>query len=169
MGVLEFRTDPSDPTRVILRGDARSADLKALAAAAAEVLRGSGSVVLSVDDLDAAGPSFVTLLNDLAASVPSGGRPVVLEMPSEGVDGFAVASLSQAVRVERTAPPVVPRTPAAAPRTVVSPTAGAPRREGPGFVTSYGTGRHCSVAGCPTTLSRYNQGDRCAEHRDFRR
>src|SRR5205823_12224694 len=42
---------------------------------------------------------------------------------------------------------------------------GVPRREGRGYVTSYGTGRPCATRGCGTTLSRYNDGDRCNVHR----
>jgi hypothetical protein len=44
------------------------------------------------------------------------------------------------------------------------PSAGAPRREGRGFISSFGAGRTCAVADCPTILSRYNERTRCSVH-----
>ena len=41
---------------------------------------------------------------------------------------------------------------------------GMARREGRGFVASYGQGRRCAASGCPTTLSRYNRHSVCWLH-----
>ena len=41
---------------------------------------------------------------------------------------------------------------------------GTARREGRGFVSSYGTGRTCAASGCLTELSRYNDRDVCFSH-----
>ena len=42
---------------------------------------------------------------------------------------------------------------------------GVARKEGRGFVTSYGNGRCCASAGCTTTLSRYNDDTMCWLHK----
>jgi len=41
---------------------------------------------------------------------------------------------------------------------------GVARREGRGFVTSYGEGRSCASSGCTTALSRYNSDSQCWLH-----
>ena len=41
---------------------------------------------------------------------------------------------------------------------------GVARREGRGFVSSYGEGRTCRASGCETKLSRYNDDDVCWAH-----
>lgn len=41
---------------------------------------------------------------------------------------------------------------------------GSPRREGRGFVLSFGSKRICEAPGCPTKLSRYNESTRCSVH-----
>jgi hypothetical protein len=43
-------------------------------------------------------------------------------------------------------------------------TPGTPRREGRGFVPSFGTGRTCGSSGCETKLSRYNDKTMCWVH-----
>jgi hypothetical protein len=45
-------------------------------------------------------------------------------------------------------------------------TSGVARRTGPGHIASYGEGRVCSVRGCSTHLSRYNDGALCSTHRE---
>jgi hypothetical protein len=45
-------------------------------------------------------------------------------------------------------------------------TPGTPRREGRGFVSSYGTDRQCDEPGCETVLSRYNDKGRCGVHEE---
>ena len=47
--------------------------------------------------------------------------------------------------------------------------AGVARREGRGFVDSYGQGRMCLASGCGTVLSRYNDDDVCWAHEQVRR
>lgn len=41
---------------------------------------------------------------------------------------------------------------------------GSARREGRGFISSFGAGRTCAVADCTTALSRYNDKAMCALH-----
>ena len=45
-----------------------------------------------------------------------------------------------------------------------TPTPGTPRREGRGFVDSYGQDRICAAAGCQTRLSQYNGRTTCGVH-----
>ena len=52
----------------------------------------------------------------------------------------------------------------AAHATPPEPAAGEGRRGGRGHITSYGAGRRCSVAGCQTILSVYNDTATCAGH-----
>ena len=40
------------------------------------------------------------------------------------------------------------------------------RREGRGFITSFGKDRACSAPDCTTVLSRYNDATRCFIHDD---
>jgi hypothetical protein len=54
---------------------------------------------------------------------------------------------------------------ATAPRpSRATPTPGTPRREGRGFVDSYGQDRICAAAGCTTRLSQYNGRTVCGVH-----
>jgi hypothetical protein len=69
---------------------------------------------------------------------------------NEGQD----ANLSAAP--SRTATAVAPTRPAPRPGTA--------RREGRGFVDSYGGGRICTVPGCSTRLSQYNGRTVCGVH-----
>jgi hypothetical protein len=43
-------------------------------------------------------------------------------------------------------------------------TPGTPRREGRGYVPSFGAGRTCGTSGCETVLSRYNDKPTCWLH-----
>jgi hypothetical protein len=45
-----------------------------------------------------------------------------------------------------------------------TPTPGTRRREGRGFIDSFGGGRVCSAPGCNASLSRYNENTQCALH-----
>ena len=47
---------------------------------------------------------------------------------------------------------------------LVEPEAGVVRREGRGYIDSFGQGRSCSVPTCATVLSRYNEKDVCWAH-----
>jgi hypothetical protein len=54
---------------------------------------------------------------------------------------------------------------ATAPRpSRATPTPGTARREGRGFVDSYGQDRICAAAGCTTRLSQYNGRTVCGVH-----
>jgi hypothetical protein len=46
---------------------------------------------------------------------------------------------------------------------------GVARREGRGFVDSFGAGRVCSADGCETVLSKYNDDTVCWAHERARR
>jgi len=54
------------------------------------------------------------------------------------------------------------------PKTEI-PTPGTARREGRGFVPSFGDGRMCDVESCTTVLSRYNDAPRCWLHEEHAR
>jgi hypothetical protein len=45
-----------------------------------------------------------------------------------------------------------------------TPSPGTPRREGRGFVDSYGQDRVCAATGCATRLSQYNGRSVCGVH-----
>ena len=47
-----------------------------------------------------------------------------------------------------------------------TPAPGVRRRDGRGFIDSFGEGRTCVAAGCTTQLSRYNERNVCATHDD---
>ncbi|HVM51809.1 MAG TPA: hypothetical protein VM262_01305 [Acidimicrobiales bacterium] len=44
------------------------------------------------------------------------------------------------------------------------PSPGAARREGRGYISSFGAGRSCREPSCPTILSRYNEKETCWLH-----
>lgn len=166
MGELRISIDQGDRARVCLRGDGRGADFGAFEDAAKTILATAPSrLVVDLDGLSAADAALVAALNGVARHAAVSGGVVAVEVPVGVLDWLAEAPLEQGVRLERTDAPLPRRTePAAvrAPRAAPSP--GVPRREGQGFVTSYGDGRACAEPGCGTTLSRYNNHDRCAVH-----
>lgn len=48
------------------------------------------------------------------------------------------------------------------------PAPGVRRRDGRGYIDSFGEGRICVTPGCATKLSRYNERSVCATHDDSR-
>ena len=165
MGELAISIDDSDRTRLCVRGDGRGADYGVFEDAAKEILDAAPArLVVDLDGLSAADNSLVSALNCIARHAAPSGTTIAVEIPIGALDWLAQSSLEQAVRVERTDAPLQRAEPAPvrAPRPI--PSAGAPRREGQGFVTSYGNGRPCAEPGCTTTLSRYNNHDRCSVH-----
>jgi hypothetical protein len=44
------------------------------------------------------------------------------------------------------------------------PAPGVRRRDGRGYIDSFGEGRTCSAPDCVTKLSRYNEHDVCSTH-----
>jgi hypothetical protein len=157
--------DDRDASRLQLRGDAVSADVHAVLEAAVLVLDASTSrLVVDVRGVTSAGASLVTLLNDLAAHAASLRRTLSLEVPDDAA-WLASASLHPAIQVERTSLLQVARTrrPAAVTRGGGA-SDGVARRDGRGFVASYGERRPCARSGCSTTLSRYNSGALCGLH-----
>ena len=166
MGKLQVSIDENDRARLSLRGDGRNADYGVFEAKAADILVASASgVVVDLDGLAEADTSLIAALNAIARRAATLGRTVAVEVPIGCLDWLSGSELDREVRVERTAAPIGRRSepvPARVLRNAPSP--GAPRREGPGFVTSYGGGRICATSGCTTALSRYNNHDHCAVH-----
>ena len=166
MGEFRISSDPTDNTRLRLHGSVSRAAVGSIKEAAAEVLttRRRG-VVLELDGVSGIGRDFTLVVNEIARRAAVDGQTVTLEVPVDALDRLDRASLHAAVHIEPTAPPVGPAAKRPAAAVASRPTPGAPRREGAGFVTSYGSGRACATPGCTTTLSRYNDSDRCTLHR----
>jgi hypothetical protein len=166
MGQLQVSIDGSDRARLRLRGDGRGADFGAFEDAAMTILASSPSrLVVDLDGLSAADTALVVALNGLARHAATSGSGIAVEVPVGALDWLTEAPLEQGVRVERTDAPIQARSePAPIRATRTAPSPGAPRREGQGFVTSYGDGRPCAEPGCTTKLSRYNNHDRYGVH-----
>jgi hypothetical protein len=166
MADMHISIDDGDRARLCVRGDGRGADFGPFELAAKAILEASPSrLVVDLDGLSAADKGLVSALNGIARHAASTGTAIAVEVPVGALDWLAQADFEQGVRVERTDVPLQPRVesaPVRAPRATPSP--GAPRRDGPGFVTSYGENRACAEPGCETTLSRYNDHDRCGVH-----
>lgn len=162
MGELSISADKAHAARLRLSGDASGADVQAVRDAAAAALDGStAELILDVNDVTAIGTPFLDLLRELAALASRLQRSIVLEVPEAGVSWWSTP-ISPAIRIEptRTAAWAAVKTKPA----VVAAEQGAPRREGAGYVTSYGPGRRCAAPGCTTTLSRYNGDPMCWIH-----
>jgi hypothetical protein len=157
--------EAGDPSVLRLRGRLGRADAAALDAAAAEVVAaGRGPLVIDIVDITGDAAEVVEVLNGVAANRIPKGAVLSLRVAATGVP-FANGSLHPAILVEPMAvvPTATPRAPSATvPKEEASP--GALRREGRGFVASYGTGRRCDVPGCDTELSRYNERNVCFSH-----
>jgi len=128
-------------------------------------------VVLDLSEVDVAGASLFATVDAAAAAAAALGRRLMLRGSHADLARIPQATLAR-VHVEptaalRIAARVEPGPERPARRDAASP--GAPRREGAGFVSSYGQGRRCAVNGCPTMLSRYNPKDVCANHVSTRR
>lgn len=81
------------------------------------------------------------------------------------VDWPAAPSLRTAIRNKRDRlAQIATKTPRVVLSVVDGTVDGVARREGRGFVASYGRGRRCSAIGCSTTLSRYNSHSVCWLH-----
>lgn len=50
------------------------------------------------------------------------------------------------------------------PTSETGPGPGVRRRDGRGYIDSFGEGRVCSTPGCSTKLSRYNEHNVCSSH-----
>jgi len=168
MSDLRITPDPTDDTRLRLEGQASRAAVAAIRKAVSEVLatRRRG-VVLELDGLAGIGRGFANAMNEIAHRAGAGadGQTVTLEVPAESIDLLDFVPRDPALRIEHTAPLAAPAAQRSTPVARHSPELGKPRREGAGFVTSYGSGRPCASVGCATTLSMYNFSDRCAIHR----
>lgn len=165
MAALTATLDEDDDRRLHLRGSASGRGLERVQAAVEARLGSAPSqLILDVDGVTGAGPAFAALLNELARIAALHGQSIVLEVPEDRAEWLAGASLDTALRVERTRRLAVSARPPVA-AAVVGPTAeGVARREGRGFVTSYGHGRRCEAAGCRVLLSRYNSDALCWLH-----
>lgn len=157
-------TDRGEPSVLHLHGRFTAGGTRELEAAAEAVLaRSPDELVLDLVELDHAGAALLRSVNDLAARLPEGGR-LVLRVAEERAATFDDGALHAAVILQATA--AIPEPVAKRPAPVVAPepTPGTVRREGRGFVNSYGAGRECAAHGCTTALSRYNERDVCFTH-----
>lgn len=158
-----------EPNVLHLRGALDAASGPALQKAIDRALaEGDADVVLDLADVDVSGDSFFGTIDEAADAAALVGRRLVLRGTDDDLARVPGATLGR-VHVEpmsalRLAAPAVERPLS---RNAASP--GTPRREGAGFVASYGQGRKCAVNGCPTMLSRYNPKDVCANHVTGRR
>jgi hypothetical protein len=157
--------EPGDPSVLRLRGRLVRGDAAALDAAAGEVLAaGRGALIIDIVDLAGDATVVVDVLNGVAAARIPKGAVLPVRVASTAVP-FADGSLHPAILVEPMAvvPTATPQPPSSTvPKEEASP--GALRREGRGFVASYGTGRRCDAPGCQTKLSRYNERSVCFSH-----
>jgi hypothetical protein len=154
-----------DSRRLHLEGDATGCDLQAVQDAGVALLADSPSqLIVDVGSITAAGSPFVGLLNDLALYAARLGKTVVLEVPDDAADWLAHGSLSPAICIERIRPAQVPEVSPVVRSAVHEASDGVARRQGRGFIASYGEGRLCAETGCPTTLSRYNSQRLCSLH-----
>jgi len=132
---------------------------------------GENDVVLDLSELDVTGTPLFATVDAAAGAAAALGRRLMLRGSHDDLARIPQSTLAlvhveptAALRVVARAEPGAERP---ARRDAASP--GTPRREGAGFVSSYGQGRHCAVNGCPTMLSRYNPKDVCANHLTGRR
>lgn len=157
-------TDRGEPSVLHLHGRFTAGGTRDLEAAAEVVLAQSpDELVIDLVELDHAGAALLRSVNDLAARLPDGGR-LVLRIAEEGAATFADGALHAAVTIQPTAAIPEPAAKRPAPTPSPAPTPGTVRREGRGFVNSYGAGRECAAPGCTTALSRYNERDVCFTH-----
>lgn len=130
------------------------------------------NVVLDLSQVGSIGPGCVAALNELGATAALRGATIMLQVPHGQLTELTTATFNGAVRVEQTRRLRLVEQSTASERAdaqkearaLRQPSPEAPRREGPGFIVSYGNGRRCAAPGCITTLSRYNGGDLCAAH-----
>jgi hypothetical protein len=166
MGALTMTIDERDPSRLQLRGDASGSGLQAILDAALGLLAASPSqLIVDVGAVTAAGSPLVRLLNDIGRQAAELRRTVILEVPDDSAEWLKKATLSPALRVEPThLMEVRAESSRPAPSRVDEAADGTARREGRGFVASYGAGRRCAAIECSTTLSRYNSDPLCWLH-----
>lgn len=166
MSAFTMTIDDGNPRRLHLQGDAIGPNLQAVMDAAVDLLATSPSqLIVNVAGVTAGGSRLAVLLNDLARHAALHQSSVVLELPDDAADWLVDASLNSAIHVERTR--VIDdgaEGHRAVPSAVDGEADGVARREGRGFVSSYGQGRRCAVTGCSTTLSRYNRDVLCWLH-----
>jgi ABC-type transporter Mla MlaB component len=161
------------PNVLYLEGDVTAAAVAALGVRIEELLAGEAlEIVLELSQVTAVAPALAPMLEALVADVGAVRRSIILQLPEGHLDALADTPLAAGVRVERTRHLRLvggSGSSIATDRVAVLPVARVrspdePRREGPGFIVSYGEGRHCEFPGCSTTLSRYNGRDLCALH-----
>ena len=162
---LVVEREPGEASVLRLRGRLRRRDAAVLDTAVTAVLATDRApLVIDIVDLDGDAAAVVDVLNDVAARRIPPGSVLVVRVASTGKnvpnDGFHTAILVEPMSATPTA--VVRSGPLPAARAEASP--GSPRREGRGFVASYGTGRQCNEPGCETSLSRYNERGVCFNH-----
>jgi len=166
MDELTIVIDDADPNRICLSGSA-SRIRNALPSATALLAASASQLIIDVGGVTKPGASLVRLLNGLARDAAEGGKDIVVEVPDDADRWLVGATLHPLLRVVRTSPlpPLAPRAPEAPPAPAPTPPPdGQARREGRGFIASYGQARRCAATGCSATLSRYNGDRTCSSH-----
>jgi hypothetical protein len=163
---LTTTIDKLDPRRLHVRDDdALGSGMDAFSDAASTLFTACPSqMTVDIVGVTSTGPSLVAVLNELARRAAVLGKSLALEVPDEIPEWLESASLSPAIRLERTSAMPVSTKKAHAASPSVHTTDGVARREGRGYVASYGDGRPCAARGCRTTLSRYNSDALCSLH-----
>ena len=170
-GTFSVTSERHETNVLYLHGEFSPASARRLELAASPLLARSGAgLVLDLTHLESMRATLVTAINELAARAAAWRSTVTLRLPDGHLNDLGTAELDRAVAVERTRQvPIGEERMTEARRATVgasasSPSPGTARREGRGYIDSYGLGRECSVNGCRTALSRYNNRDVCAVH-----
>jgi hypothetical protein len=170
-GTFSVTSERHEANVLYLHGEFSPASARRLELAASPLLARSGAgLVLDLTHLESMRATLVTAINELATRAAAWRSTVTLRLPDGHLNDLSTAELDRAVAVERTRQvPIGEERMSESRRATVgvsasSPSPGTARREGRGYIDSYGLGRQCSVTGCRTALSRYNNRDVCAVH-----
>src|SRR5258706_3714771 len=153
---LAIRPDDRDPGTLHLQGVVDATNVADLVVAVTAAIAGGGAdTMLDLTELATASPRLLAALEDLAVRAAAAHQTITLRLPDDHLRELADANLPGAIRIERTrAVTTGARLPRAPVLTAPGPTAGIARREGRGFIASYGADRLCAQPGCTTKLSR---------------
>jgi hypothetical protein len=171
-GTFSVTSERHETNVLYLHGEFSSSSARRLELAASPLLARSGAgLVLDLTHLESMRAALVTAINELATRAAAWRSTVTLRLPDGHLDDLSTADLDRAVAVERTRQVPVGeermnevRRAATVGASASSPSPGTARREGRGYIDSYGLGRQCSFTGCHTALSRYNNRDVCGVH-----
>jgi hypothetical protein len=155
------------PNVLSLSGDLTGATSAQLRTALASLLAGAPvDIVVDVSELGSLGAPLLAVVGDAATKAAACQSSITVRGPAAGLQAIDAATIALGIRLEETVALEVAASSSAgaAPRRRDAVTPGSPRREGAGFVSSYGKGRECHATGCHTELSRYNPRTTCAVH-----